>query len=82
MQAPFGALGARQRRRLGSQGVAMAFGKAELGHLLEAVVGWVGRLVRCHFCDAALVTLPLQLVVVVGARGLGVQFLCGQAGWL
>ena len=82
MQAPFGALGPRQRRRLGSQRVAMAFGEAQLGHLLEAVVGWVGRLVRCHFCDAALVTLPLQLVVVVGARGLGVQFLCGQAGGL
>ena len=59
----------------------MAFGKAELGHLLEAVVGWVGRLVRCHFCDAALVTLPLQLVVVVGARGSGVQLWFLRAGW-
>ena len=55
----------------------MAFGEAQLCHLLEAVVGWVGRLVRCHFCDAALVTLPLQLVVVVGARGSGVQCCCG-----
>jgi len=59
----------------------MAFGEAQLGHLLEAVVGWVGRLVRCHFCDAALVTLPLQLVVVVGARGSGVQLCFLRAGW-
>ena len=59
-RAPFGALGPRQRRRLRSQRVAMAFGEAQLGHLLEAVVGWVGRL-ACH-CAATLAafSLPLQ----------------------
>ena len=36
MQAPFGALRARQRRRLGSQRVAGGLTEAQLGHLLEA----------------------------------------------
>ena len=85
MQAPFGALGPRQRRRLGSQRVAGGPREAQLGHLLEAVVRWrVGRLVRCHpSCAAAFGGVLLPDAALGQARSLGLRRArrLSEVGW-
>ena len=74
MQAPFGALRAGQRRRLGSQSVSMRFREAQLGHLLEAVVRWWVWRVRCHLvCVVALLQLSGR-----GRRGGPVSRRCAE----
>ena len=60
----------------------MAFGEAQLGHLLEAVVRWgVGWLVRCHFCDAALVLLPDAAMGQARSLGLRRARRLSVVGW-